>query len=231
MLNDAPRNLRSNLDIAVQATHEVLLHRLRSAIAGSSLPPGARDNYRKTDTFLASASRHLAAASAVLLPAVREHLPDSADQAHEFVHQCRRLELALARTKAKLYGSAYAISRPWAEIWREVDQEFRETIRLERQLIDELIDALDLPDLDALASRVHHVELHSPTRPHPYLPHDGLAGRVARSLWAKADGFWDTVEGRLIPAPVKVHDHAHDGLLANYLLGDTHFPDEDVNAS
>ena len=42
-------------------------------------------------------------------------------------------------------------------------------------------------------------------------------------MWAYADRFWDTAEGRVIPAPVAPRHHRHDSLLAQYLVADPKF--------
>ena len=66
-------------------------------------------------------------------------------------------------------------------------------------------------------------ETHGPTRPHPWLPHKGLLGLVARRVWARADRFWDAAEGRVIPEPVHPAAHRHDSLMAQYLVADPKF--------
>ena len=50
-------------------------------------------------------------------------------------------------------------------------------------------------------------------------------GLAARRMWAYADRFWDTAEGRVIPAPVAPRPHRHDSLLAQYLVADPMFDD------
>jgi hypothetical protein len=197
--------MHDTLDAAVHATHAVLTERLRSASAALVTASGRRDVYQLTDTFLASTSRHLAAVNAVLVPAAKKHLPDGTARARAVVRQCRRLEHALAQTKARLYGESHAIHRPWAEVWDNVGSEFEANIALERSLVDDLIGRLDPPALDRLATRVYRTELRSPTRPHPYTPHTGLSGRISRRVWSSADRFWDVAEGRMIPEPVRAH--------------------------
>jgi hypothetical protein len=70
---------------------------------------------------------------------------------------------------------------------------------------------------------VFDAETRGPTRPHPYLPHTGFVSLVARRLWAMADRFWDSAEGRVIPQPVRPVPHRHDSLVSQYLVGDPHF--------
>lgn len=206
--------MHNTLDAAVHATHHVLAERLRSASAALVTATGRRDVYQLTDTFLASTSRHLAAVNAVLVPAVKKHLPDGTARARAVIRQCRALELALAQTKARLYGESHAIHRPWVEVWDNVGSEFATNIALERSLVDDLAGRLDPPALDRLATRIYRTELRSPTRPHPYTPHTGLSGRISRRAWASADRFWDVAEGRMIPEPVRAQSSSRNDLVA-----------------
>jgi len=206
--------MHDTLDAAVHATHEVLAERLRKASAAFTTATGRRDVYRLTDTFLASTSMHLAAVNAVLLPAAKKHLPDGPAHVRAVVRQCRRLELALSQTKARLYGESHAIHRLWEDVWQHVGREFGANIQLERALVDDLMDHLDTVALDRLATRIYRTELRSPTRPHPYTPHTGLSGRVSRRAWASADRFWDVAEGRMVPEPVRAQELSRNGLVA-----------------
>lgn len=191
----------------VSITHDALEECLTKAATVHPEARQPRELYPATDTFLASTSRHNAAVNAVLVPAARRRLPDGHRRAHEFVHQSRRLEVALAQVKAKLYGSSYAIRRPWPEVWEEVRREFDATWKVEQSLAESLDQHPDPRGRD-LAGRLYDAELHAPTRPHPYVPHQGLRGRLARSVCRRVDSFWDATEGRMIPAPVSRDDAA-----------------------
>ena len=211
----------SLLDLTIDATHDVLGERLATAIAshGEARPMSpSRGSYPETDTFLASTARHLAAVSAVLVPATRRVLVDGDERARAFVQQSKRLEMSLGQIKAKLYGEAHAIHRTWSEVWKDASREFNEAIRMERQLVDDLHGLLTPEEMNTLAERVYRAELRAPTRPHPFLPHRGLAGRVARRIAHGVDHFWDSAEGRMLPAPI--HPHHKAGLMTHYLLGD-----------
>ncbi|GAC1380927.1 MAG: hypothetical protein NVSMB48_07920 [Marmoricola sp.] len=212
---------RTTLDLTISATHDVLHERLRAAMASHGATPPTRPSrgaYPETDTFLASTARHLAAVSAVLVPAALHALADGDERARTFVHQSRRLELSLSQVKAKLYGEAHAIHRTWTAVWDEVGQEFSAAMSMERDLVDDLRERLTDEEMNALALRVYRAELRAPTRPHPFLPHRGLAGRVARRITHGVDHFWDSTEGRMLPEPV--HPHHPAGLMTHYLLGD-----------
>ncbi|WP_028656226.1 hypothetical protein [Nocardioides sp. J54] len=213
----------------VAETHDVLSKRLAEAGACRPTRDRPRDRVRATDPFLASTSRHVAAVNAVLGPAARRHLPDGRQRAHELVHQSRLLEAALFQTKSKLYGSTFAVRRPWTSVWDEVTAEFDAWWRLERALVDDIAAAAPADERERLAERLFHAEQHVPTRPHPYLPHQGVPGRVARQVAMRVDRFWDTAEGRMVPEPVHPH-RSREGRLTQYLLADPHVdppaPDE-----
>lgn len=191
----------------VNATHDTLEDCLDNAATVRPDATQPRELYPATDTFLARTSRHTAAVNAVLVPAARRRLPDGHRRAHELVHQSRRLEVALAQVKAKLYGSSYAIRRRWPQIWDDVRREFDATWELEQSLAESLDEHPDPRGRD-LAEKLYDAELRAPTRPHPYVPHVGLRGRVARGVCRRVDNFWDATEGRMIPAPVP-HDSSH----------------------
>lgn len=214
------------LSTNVGLTHEVLAARLAHARSSRPTPDRPRDRFPATDRFLASTSRHVAAANAVLVPAVTRQLPQGRQFAREFARQSRRLEAALAQAKGKLYGSTYSIRRSWTSVWGEVHDELEAWCALEESLVARLTAD---PDVRRhLAQRLFADESHAPSRPHPYLPHRGISGRVARQVARRVDGFWDTAEGRMLPEPVHTATHGRDGRLTRYLLADPHVePDVD----
>lgn len=211
---------------SIATTHDVLATRLETAEASHPTLDRPRDRFPATDTFLASTSRHVAAANDVLVPAARRHLDDGARRAHDFTRQSRRLEQSMAQVKAKLYGASQSIRRPWPEIWADLHTQFDLLLTMEEQLVADLAEQTDDPFRDDLAERVYHAELKAPTRPHPYVPHQGLPGKMARRVCLQVDHFWDATEGRMIPEPTRPHDRSQDGPITQYLLGDPHFEEE-----
>lgn len=212
-----------------RATHDSLRARLDRA---ASAPPGVgaghvRDQYPPIDTFLAAASRHLGAVTAVVVPAVRSHLDDGTERARELVDQTRRLEETLNQVKAKLYGSTYAIRRPWRSVWDDVRREFEASCDLEARLVADLAGARREGDPE-WGEQLYRAELSAPTRPHPHIPHQGVPGRMARAVALRVDRFWDTAEGRMVPEPEHHHERGQDGPMTQYLLADPHLPDEEA---
>lgn len=216
----------NRLVVTIEATHQSLQQRLDEATRPRerSLP---RDNYRRTDAFLSATSRHLAAVEEVMLGQVRHRLGDGHGLTKDYLHAARHLEHALARLKARLYGEQHTAHVPWVDVWDDVRQQLTRHNELERILTADLAEVLDEAECDALAERVYRAELHAPTRAHPNIPHTGLLGLVARRIWALADRFWDTAEGRSVPQPVRPHpkDHSHDSLMAQYVVGEALFND------
>ena len=203
----------------IAVTHEVLTERLATAETCRNTRSRPRELAAAADPFLASASRHLAATNAVLAPAARRHLPDGRRRTQELAGQARRLEAALFQTKAKIYGSSFAVRRPLAEVWADVDTEFSAFWDLEQRMVDELAARCPVEQRDQMADRLYRAEKRVPTRPHPHLPHLGIPGRMARVVAARIDRFWDVAEGRMLPEPVRPR-HARNGRFSRYLLAD-----------
>lgn len=209
------------------ATHDALARRLEIA-AGSRAVSDAhhpRAERPSIDTFLNATSRHNAAVLQVVLPAVRSRLPDGHASGRALVDQCRRLELALNQVKAKVYGSTYAVGLSWDGLWDHVRREFAELARLEQELSLRLAEAAQDPSPD-WPHLLHDAELAAPTRPHPWIPHQGVPGRAARAVARRIDAFWDNAEGRMLPAVADHRDRPREGNFTRFLLADPHLEPE-----
>jgi hypothetical protein len=184
-------------DVALR--HAALLQLLRIAAhrAAPAKPGEARMN---TDRFLAQASRHAAASAEVLLPLVARHLDAGRTEVRDYLRAARGLEHTLARAKAREYGQAQAAHLPWATVWTGVGNQLARTIAAELRLAAMLCEHLGADDDARLRERFRRAVAAAPTRPHPHLPHTGIAGTVARNLCAKLDALWDEVEGRITSA-------------------------------
>lgn len=216
----------NRLLITIEATQQALEERLDEATHGQVRLSRPRERRARADAFLSSTSRHLAAVEEVLVPAAQRELPDGQLRVREYLHQARALELALATLKARVYGAVAATHIPWTEVWEDVRRELERHNELERALVGDLVilgdDSSHEATHDELADRLYRAELKAPTRAHPYLPHRGPLGVAARRVWAVADRFWDTTEDRMVPQPVRPpsKEHAHDSLVAQYLIGE-----------
>ncbi|WP_343905134.1 hypothetical protein [Nocardioides aquiterrae] len=171
-----------------------LLERAANRDSGADQPGEMRVN---ADRFLAATSRHLAASTGVLLPAVKDHLAGGGGEVRDFARRCKRLERTLVTAHAKLYGQAQCTSEPWSSVWSTVGDQLAQTARAERRLVATLGEHLDSETEARLRHRFTSTVGSSQTRPHPHLPHTGVAGRVARWLCGKIDLVWDELQGRV----------------------------------
>lgn len=211
---------------SIQHTHDRLSDRLADARNMAVARDRPRDGHARIDEFLASASKHLHAVDAVLLRPARRTVPDGGALVHDYLRSSRHLEVVLAHVKAHEYGSVYETSYAWPEIWGEVGAAMADHRRHEEVLGDRLSSALDDDALDRLTQRLYAAELAAPSRPHPYTPHTGLVGLVARRVMHAVDAFWDTAENRMVPAPVPP-PRKPPGRMAQYLLADPRFDEEE----
>lgn len=214
---------------SVQHTHDDLAARLAGVRAMAPTPGEPRKPLEGIDTFLAVASQHLGAVDAVLLPPAHKRLSEGTQVVHDYLHAARHLEVMLAHVKARAYGSTFEAGHHWSNVWDDVEGALLAQRRRETDLVAQLSAVLRPAELDDLAGRLHRARSSSPTRPHPYTPHTGLPGLVARRILHLVDSFWDTAEGRMSPAPRR-QPHGRPGLLAQYLLADPRFDEADTRA-
>jgi hypothetical protein len=210
------------LVVTVEATHQSLEQRLDEATRPRRVNGYPQRDRARVNAFMAATSRHLGAVEEALLPEVARRMPDGHDRVKAYLREARLLEQALVRLKARLYGELHVAHAPWAEVWDDVRRRLAGHNEKELELIGDLTATLDREVAQSLADRVYRAELKAATRAHPYLPHTGLLGLAARRVWALADRFWDTAEGREIPPPVrpKPKDHSNDSLMSQYLVGE-----------
>lgn len=214
--------LHSSIDDAQQRTMELL----EAAKVIESPAERPREAFERLDTFLAETSKHLHAVDAVLLPPARRKVPDGSVLVHDYLLSEKHLEVVLSHVKAHGYGSVYETRFSWAEVWSEVDHALADHQRHERVLVDRLAGVLDERELRRLDTRLREAARTAPSRPHPYTPHAGLAGLVARRVMGIVDGFWDAAEGRMNPGPHR-DPKRPPGRVAQYFLGDPRFEEKE----
>jgi hypothetical protein len=211
---------------SIEDTHDELVERFGAARAMAAAPDRPRQAYERVDGFLATTSMHLHAVDAVLVPVVRHRVTDGGALVHDYLHAVRLLEVVLAHVKGHEYGSVYERSFSWPSVWSDVGSAMSAQQRQEKVLCDRLTETLDDDELDRLTQRLRAAQQAAPSRPHPYSPHTGLLGLVTRKVMHTADRFWDTVEGRMVPEPVRARKR-RPGRVGQYLLGDPRFDEED----
>lgn len=224
-----PMGTTDVLRTSIRQTQSKLSARLADARAMAVPPDRPRDGHARIDEFLCGISKHLHAVDAVLLRPTRREVPDGGALVHDYLRSAKNLEIVLAHVKAHEYGSVYETSYSWPEVWDDVEAAMADHRRHEWTLCDRLTESLEDPAIDRLAQRLYAAELAAPSRPHPYTPHTGLLGLVARRVMHAADCFWDAVEGRMVPEPV-APAKKRPGLMAQYLLADPRFDEEEPSA-
>ena len=214
-----------NLVDSTRKSHRALAASLDAAADMHSVPGQPRKGFEFADTFLAATSRHLNTVESVLLPVAQKRIPDSEALVHDYVHASKDLETALVNAKGREYGSAYAVTMPWSEVWSAVRTSLEHERDLELELAERLTTELDESELDPLVEHLETAEPNAASRPHPHAPHLGRKGRIARRVLHTVDSFWDTTENRMMPEQEHA-PHKKPGLMAQYLLADPRF-DED----
>ena len=134
----------------------------------------------------------------------------------------RRRNPVLAHIKAHEYGSAYENGIAWGSVWTEVGTALDALRAREVELVQRLTGELDDGDVDDLAHQLDDAEPGEPSRPHPYLPHQGVMGSVARRIVRRTDRAWDHAEGRPGSWPTPAAKKK-PGLLGQYLMADPRF--------
>jgi hypothetical protein len=206
-------------------THDLIGEMLDAAASQRVQRHEPRRGRQLADAFMASTCRHLGAVDDVLLPVARRRLPGGRRLVAGYVLHNRELERALHALKARMYGDAHARRLQCSELWPRVRRLVTEHDAHEHEMVDRLTASLDETTLSALAMRLWRIERRSPTRPHPYSPHTGLAGRVSHRVWSVFDEFWDHAEGRAIPYQMPRPNPRRDSLLTRYALGTPRFDD------
>jgi hypothetical protein len=210
--------MTSLLESALESEHQRIQALAEDARTVVPVADEPRIRYRLTDTFSTTLSRHLAAIEDVLLPEAKRATADGQKRTREYVRDARQLEATLHRLKGRLYGDG-TTHIDWDSLWSELAAELAEHATHEDTLVHDLSSSLTDAEAERLIERLISAEERAPTRPHPYTPHTGILGRLARRLWRIADSFWDEAEGRLIPRR-EAEPPAHpDSLMHRYFTG------------
>ena len=217
--------IAADLVRTTEEKHRTLAAELDAAADCTYAADQPRKGREYADLFLATTSRHLNAVESVLLPMAQKRIPDSAELVHEYVQASKDLEMALVNAKGREYGSAYAVTMRWPEVWAAVRPRLERERELELEVAERLSAELDEAEAAELVERLDRTEPDAPSRPHPHAPHLGATGRLARRVLHAVDSFWDATEGRIVPEK----EHAprkKPGRMGQYLLADPRF-DED----
>lgn len=204
--------IRQRYDAFADALDEV---RRRFRPGGADLDE-PRHTRGMVDRLLADISQHVNAANAVLVPAAKRHVAHDHEVVHAYLDAAKHLEVVLAHVKAHAYGSTFELKFTWAEAWDELEEALGAQRAAEEELARQLADAVAEEDAVELAERLRGDEAREPTRPHPYAPHTGVRGSLARRVMRRVDSFWDTAEGRMVRRERK--PRKRPGLIGRYIM-------------
>jgi len=206
---------------SVQHTYDDLAERLDVASKVAASPDHSRRGCPPIDMLCASVSQHLHAVDDVLLPCLPMHHDTRDYRAAE-----HEMSVVLSHVKAHEFGSTYETGFSWSRVWDDVLDAMVALRREEETLVTHLCAMLEDDELRKMTEEMERKEPREPTRPHPYLPHSGAGGQMARRVMRVVDGFWDTTEGRYVPEPPK-RERKKPGLIAQYFMADPRFDDEE----
>ncbi|MEG9227341.1 hypothetical protein [Aeromicrobium sp. Sec7.5] len=195
------------LDDVLRESHRSLAERLETSSVALRGDAKCGEIRQRTDAFLIEMCRHVSAVCDVILPAVREQVPNGGQRVRAYVEQVKRFERSAARTKGRLYGASRDVQVPWERVWVELGTEFDRMLAVEADLIAEAVAVCSADDNVRLASRLRATRLTGPTRPHPHSPHTGRLAHVVRRIWILADAAWDSAEARTVPGAVRAAKH------------------------
>ncbi len=197
----------ADLDEVIRESHRSLAERLETSSAALRGDAECGEIRQRADAFLIEMCRHVSAVCDVVLPAVRDRVPNGGQRVKAYVEQVKRFERSAARTKGRLYGASRDAHAPWEQVWVELGAEFDRMLAVEADLIADVVTVCSADDNVLLASRLRAARLTGPTRPHPHSPHTGRLAHVVRRIWIMADAAWDSAEARTVPGAVRIAKH------------------------
>jgi len=195
--------MQNSLLMSIGDSHRVLDDQLAAVGHAVQERESTRAIVQKTDAFMIHACRHVSASCAVILPTARRELPGGRRRVQLYIDQVRRLERSVAQMKRRLYGASRSIRLPWTQVWEAMQHELAELMVIELAIVADVAADVGPRTGGRLARRLAGSEAGSPTRPHPNSPHIGWFAPLSRQFWARADTFWDAVEGRVVAGAVK----------------------------
>jgi hypothetical protein len=207
----------SSVDCVLTCVVEDAHEQARDVLAGGDAPLAA----------VVWLSAHLAAVARTISPAARS-LGESPAAVTEIRRRDLELERMLRVAERRHSGDALAAGLD-AERLRDVlvDRLDRHA-ETEHARLAALAGSLSREEQAALATRYLDALAKAPTRPHPHLPHAGVAGAVAFRVEAMRDHVHDTLDGRHVPLPRAPRVMARPGRWGSYLLGRMQASEDDA---
>ena len=147
-------------------------------------------------------SEHIATLDRVIYPAAARHLHATVELAAQQA-ATHRLALLVRHLHARLAGDGTAGSEDGPALRASVLAALREHSAAERDLLDRLREQLTDSQWRELTVQYTERLQRGPTRPHPYTPRTGAAGRLAYRFTAWSDHVLDVLDSRPVrPLPV-----------------------------
>lgn len=190
------------LTATVQATHDHVL---------AALAEPERDG----PAAVAWCSAHLVAADRVLYGAAsrRSHTPLGDVRSADHL-----LQQAVNRLDRRLTGDTHLDRVPVQQVAGEVRSRLEAHAAAEARVVQQLLDAVDDDEAQALADRLSEVTSLAPTRPHPHTPHSPASGLVGR-LDAAVDRVRDVLDNRTASTGRPLRPPRPLGRWGSYLMG------------
>jgi len=164
-------------------------------------------------------SAHLAAVARTITPAALRHLDAPAGVLREQRRRDLELERLLRIAERRHSGDVLASGLDAKRLRGALLDSLRLHSQIEHQRLEGLAVVLEDRDQRALANAYLDALAHAPTRPHPHLPHNGLAGAIAFRVDALRDRVMDTMDARHVPLPRPRSEQRRPGRWGSYLLG------------
>lgn len=173
---------------------------------------------RDNDLAIALLSRHLAAFEHVWYPVAEQQLSGGAGTIWRHQRHAARLWKRMRLLQRCIIGDAQVAGLDCASMLRHVRGTVRVLAGIERLLLTRLDAAVDDDQREELLARWQRTLAGAPTRPHPHLPHHGLAEPAAFTLARWTDRLLDTLDARPVPRPRPTR-RARPDLWTTYLTG------------
>ena len=164
-------------------------------------------------------SAHLAAVNHSVRPVVEHVLGPAGLLRDELRRHDLELERVLRMAERRYCGAALAAGLDRERLRAALLDRLQAHAGAEHERLTALAGKLSAEQQRAVAGDYLDALVKAPTRPHPHVPHDGLAASIAFRVDAIRDRVLDTMDGRHVPLPRQPREHHEPGRWGSYLLG------------
>ncbi len=141
---------------------------------------------------------HIWAVNSVVYPAAERYLPSYQDvvQAHRV--RTRQLEHGLRLLHERVSGDGRRASVDPSALSGRLVEVLSEQATADAQLVAMLSGAMPVAEWAKILSNYTRTSQQAPTRPHPHVPHSGVAGSLASRALSLADRALDVMDSRIV---------------------------------